>query len=79
MRRMSFWPAALLSTLLFALFHVYEVHTLLGAVTLACSVAVLGLGNCFLVRITGRLTPGIMLHGTYNGLSLTVLVITALH
>ena len=72
MRRLSFWPAALLSTALFAVFHVYEVHTLLGAVTLALSVAVLGLGNCYLVRITGRLTPGIMVHATYNGLALLV-------
>ena len=64
MRRLSFWPAALISTALFAVFHVYEVHTVLGAVTLAASVGVLGLGNCWLVRITGRLTPGIMVHAS---------------
>lgn len=75
LRRMSFWPAAVLSSLLFALFHVYEVHTLLGAVTLALSVGALGLGNCFLVRITGRLTPGIMVHATYNALTLLVAVL----
>jgi membrane protease YdiL (CAAX protease family) len=79
MRRLSFWPSALLSTLLFGLFHVYEVRTVLGAVTLACSVAVLGLGNCYLVRISGRLTPGIMVHATFNALALTVAVLQATH
>jgi membrane protease YdiL (CAAX protease family) len=72
LRRMSFWPAALLSTLLFALFHVFQVDTLLGAVTLALSVAVLGLGNCFVVRITGRLTAAVMIHATYNALALAL-------
>jgi membrane protease YdiL (CAAX protease family) len=70
MRRMSFWPAALLSTALFALFHVYEVHTVVGAVTLASEVAVLGLCNSYLVRITGRLTPGIMVHASFNAIAL---------
>src|SRR3954449_6317836 len=77
LRRMSFWPAALLSSLLFAAFHVYEVRTVLGAVTLALSVGALGLLNCFLVRITGRLTPGIMVHATYNALSLAVALLLA--
>jgi len=79
LRRMSFWPAALLSSALFALFHVYEVHTVLGAVTLALSVGVLGLGNCYLVRITGRLAPAIMVHATYNALALTLAVLAASH
>lgn len=79
LRRLSFWPAALLSTALFGLFHVYEVHTLLGAVTLALEVAVLGLCNCYLVRITGRLTPGIMVHATFNALALVVAVVAATH
>jgi membrane protease YdiL (CAAX protease family) len=78
LRRTSFWPAALLSSLLFALFHVYEVSTLLGAVTLALSVGVLGLGNCYVVRITGRLAPAILIHATYNALALTIGVLSAL-
>lgn len=77
MRRLSFWPAALISTALFAAFHVYEVHTALGAVTLAASVATLGLGNCYLVRITGRLTPGIMVHATFNAVVLAIAVALA--
>lgn len=74
MRRLRFWPAALISTALFAAFHVYEVHTALGAVTLAASVGVLGLGNCYLVRITGRLTPGIMVHASFNAVVLAITV-----
>jgi hypothetical protein len=77
MRRLGFWPAALISTGLFAVFHVYEVHTVLGAVTLAASVGVLGLGNCWLVRITGRLTPGIMVHAAFNGFVLAIAVLLA--
>jgi membrane protease YdiL (CAAX protease family) len=53
---------------------VYEVHTALGAVTLAASVGVLGLGNCYLVRITGRLTPGIMVHASFNAVVLAITV-----
>jgi membrane protease YdiL (CAAX protease family) len=79
LRRLSFWPGALLSTLLFAAFHVYEVDTVLGAITLALSVAALGLGNCFVVRITGRLTPAIMVHATYNALSLIVALTLTAH
>ena len=77
LRRMPFWPAALLSTLLFALIHVPQVETLLGAGTLALSVAVLGLGNCYLVRITGRLAPAMMVHASFNALTLAVAFATA--
>jgi membrane protease YdiL (CAAX protease family) len=77
MRKLGFWPAALLSSLLFALFHVYEVSTLLGAVTLALSVGILGLGNCYVVRVTGRLAPAILIHATYNALALALAVFAA--
>lgn len=79
LRRMPFWPAAVLSTLLFGLAHTYEVATLAGAVTLAASVGVLGLVNCYLVRITGRLTPGMMLHATANGVAVLYLAVSATH
>lgn len=77
LRRMPFWPAAVLSTLLFGLAHTYEVATLAGAVTLAATVGVLGLVNCYLVRITGRLTPGMMLHATANALAVLSLALSA--
>jgi len=79
LRRMPFWPAAVLSTLLFGLAHTYEVATLAGAATLAASVGVLGMVNCFLVRITGRLTPGMMLHATANGIAVLYLALSAGH
>jgi membrane protease YdiL (CAAX protease family) len=72
LRRLSFWPAAVLSSALFALFHVHAVDTTLGAVTLALSVGVLGLGNCVVVRMTGRLTAPIMIHAAYNALALAI-------
>jgi membrane protease YdiL (CAAX protease family) len=74
MRRMGFWPAALLSTLIFGGFHTYEVNTLVGAVTLALVVGAIGLTNCVLVRLTDRLTPGIFVHATLNGLAAAVLI-----
>jgi membrane protease YdiL (CAAX protease family) len=77
MRRMGFWPAAILSTVIFALFHVYEVDTLAGAITLALSVASFGLVNCVLVRYTARLAPGIGVHMATNLLAVVVLAATA--
>lgn len=75
MRRLTFWPAALLSTLIFALFHTYEVDTVSGAVTLALTVACLGIANCLLNRYTDRLAAGIGVHAACNLLAL-VLVLT---
>jgi membrane protease YdiL (CAAX protease family) len=74
MRRMGFWPAAALSTLIFAGFHTYEVDTLAGAITLAASVGCLGLVNCFLNRYTDRLGAGMVVHATSNLLAVIVLV-----
>ena len=79
MRRMPFWPAALLSTSLFGLLHTYEAASRAGAITLAFSVGVLGLGNCYLVRITGRLAPAMMVHASFNALALTAAVLIARH
>jgi membrane protease YdiL (CAAX protease family) len=75
--RMPFWPAALLSTFVFAAFHTYEVNTLVGAVTLAGVVATLGLTNCYLVRLTDRLAPGMVVHAAFNGLAVGILIYQA--
>ncbi len=77
MQRIRFWPAALISTAVFAGLHAYEVRTLTGALTLVVGVGVLGLANCYLVRITGRLVPGIMVHATFNLLAVLVAVARA--
>jgi membrane protease YdiL (CAAX protease family) len=76
MHRLGFWPAALLSSLIFALFHTYEVDTLAGAVTLAGVVFTLGMSNCLLVRWSGRLAAGMIVHGLFNGLAVLVLILT---
>jgi uncharacterized protein len=75
MRKMRFWPAAILSSLVFALLHTYEVSTLVGATTLACVVGTLALTNCVLARFSGRLTAGIAVHAMSNGLSVLLLVL----
>jgi uncharacterized protein len=36
---------------------------------------VLGIGTCFLVRITGRLVPGMMVHATVNAVALLTAVL----
>ncbi len=66
MRRLTFWPAAVVSSTIFGVLHTYEVSTLAGRITLAVNVGLLGVVNCLLVRITGRLTPAVMLHATGN-------------
>ena len=79
MRRLSFWPAAAASTFIFAAFHTYEVPTLAGALTLAAIVATLGLTNCVLVRLTGRLAPGMLVHAAFNTLAAIVIIYQASH
>ena len=75
MRRMSFWPAALLSSFIFGAGHTYEVDTLAGALTLAAIVGSLGVTNCFLNRQTDKLAAGMLVHGTFNGFAVLVLLL----
>ena len=72
MRRWSFWPSALASSAIFAAFHTYEVSTVLGAVTLAGAVGLMGLVNCVLNRRTDSLVPGMLVHAALNALAVTV-------
>ena len=77
MQLMPFWPSAILSTALFAGLHVYEVSTVLGAVTLVVVVGSMGLVNCVLVRYTGRLPAGMLVHATLNLIAVLALVVTS--
>jgi uncharacterized protein len=79
MRRLTFWPAALLSTVIFALFHTYEVQTVAGAATLALTVACLGIANCVLNRYTDRLAAGIGVHAACNLLALVLVLTVSSH
>ena len=77
MRRWSFWPSAVLSTLIFAGLHTYEVGTLVGALTLAAAVGTLGITNCWLNRRTNSLIPGMVVHASFNLLAVIVLIAQA--
>jgi membrane protease YdiL (CAAX protease family) len=69
MTRMSFWPAAVLSSIVFALFHAPAVNTLDGAVVLVSSIFVFALCQCLLVRWSSRLAPAMVAHGVGNGIA----------
>jgi len=66
MRRYRFWPAALISSVLFAALHLYEVDSAAAMVLLFASIAVFGIGQCLLVRWTGRLATSITAHAVSN-------------
>lgn len=67
MRRLPFWPAALLTTAIFAVLHAPgQVGSAAGAVLLVVSIGVLGLGLAVLARRTGRLFPGMIVHALFN-------------
>jgi membrane protease YdiL (CAAX protease family) len=66
MKRTRFWPAALISSALFAVLHLYEVDSAAAMVLLFASVFVFGLGQCLLVRWTGRLATSITAHAVSN-------------
>lgn len=66
MRRFSFWPSAIASSLMFGLLHTYQLDTLAGAAQLGVSLAVFGLGQCLLVRRQARLNTAIGAHSVTN-------------
>jgi uncharacterized protein len=66
MRRYPFWPAAIACSLMFGLFHTYQLDTLAGAALLGISTALFGLGQCMLVRRHVRLNAAIGVHSLNN-------------
>jgi membrane protease YdiL (CAAX protease family) len=74
MTRMRFWPAALASSAVFAVFHAPAVGSLAGASVLVASIFVFSLGQCLLVRWQGRLAPAMVSHGVANGIALMLAV-----
>lgn len=72
MLRLGFWPAALVSSVMFGAFHAQAVDA--GAVLLAVANGVLGLGLCVLARRTGRLGPGIAVHALRNAVAVVLVV-----
>jgi membrane protease YdiL (CAAX protease family) len=78
MLRTGFWPAAVASSGVFALLHVYEASSAPGAVLLFVGIGVFGVGQCLLVRWRARLAPAIVAHAATNaiGLALSVAIAT---
>lgn len=65
-RRWGFWPATAVSSVLFGVLHMLAADSAGAAVLLAASTAVLGVGLCLLVRRTGRIGPGVVVHASRN-------------
>ncbi|MFP5219449.1 MAG: CPBP family intramembrane glutamic endopeptidase [Actinomycetes bacterium] len=74
MTRLPFWPAAVITTVFFALLHVQRASA--GAVYVVVVITVLGLVLCVLTRRTGRLGPAIGVHALYNAAGVLITVVT---
>ena len=72
MRRLSFWPAALVSSGVFAVLHVGGVSHLAAIPLLVVMILLFGVLQCLLVRRTGRLGPAMAVHGLMNLLVLAL-------
>ncbi len=68
MLRLGFWPAALVSSVCFGLFHAQSLGR--DSVVIVAATAVFGLGLCLLTRRTGRLGPGIGVHALRNAVAI---------
>lgn len=67
MLKIGFWPAAVVSSAFFGVFHAQG--TGLEAVPIVVATGVFGLGLCVLVRRTGRLGPAIGVHALRNAIA----------
>jgi CAAX protease family protein len=65
-RRYPFWSAALACSLMFGLFHTYQLETLAGAALPGVSTAVFGLAQCIPVRRNVGLNTAIGVHSLNN-------------
>jgi membrane protease YdiL (CAAX protease family) len=68
MRRFPFWPAAIVTSVLFGLAHVYQVDSLRAKIILGGSISAFGLVQSLLVRRTAKLGANMWVHGFANGL-----------
>jgi membrane protease YdiL (CAAX protease family) len=73
MQRMPFGGAAAISSLIFALLHVPQVHTATGALILAGRLFIFAYLQCLLVRETNRLAPAVVVHAAANLLAVVLL------
>ncbi|MFT4147838.1 MAG: CPBP family intramembrane metalloprotease [Micrococcaceae bacterium] len=70
MHKYGFWLSACISSAIFALFHLYQVESLLGALVLFTQIFVPSLLMCWLNRVTDSLIPGIIVHFMNNALGI---------
>lgn len=75
MRRLGFWPAAVISSALFGLLHSEALDA--DSLLLVVATAVLGLGLCLLVRRTGSIAVGIGVHAVRNAAALSLALLVA--
>jgi membrane protease YdiL (CAAX protease family) len=68
MLRIGFWPAAVVSSAFFGVFHAQGTDP--SSVLVVVATAVFGLGLCVLARRTGRLGPGIGVHALRNAVAI---------
>ena len=70
MRRLPYWPAAGLSSLVFAALHAPTARSWTGAVAIVLFIYAFGLVQCQLVRRTARLAPAMGVHAVSNLLTI---------
>jgi membrane protease YdiL (CAAX protease family) len=68
MLRIGFWPAALVSSACFGLFHAQSLSR--DSVAVVAATSVFGVGLCVLTRRTGRLGPGLGVHALRNAVAI---------
>jgi membrane protease YdiL (CAAX protease family) len=73
MLRLGFWPAAIVSSVCFGLFHAPGLGG--DAVLIVVATGVFGLGLCLLTRRTGRLGPGIGVHAVRNAVAISYVLL----
>lgn len=74
MLRLGFWPAAVVSSAFFGLFHAQA--TGLRGLPIVVATGVFGLGLCVLVRRTGRLGPAIGVHALRNAIGIGAVLLS---
>ena len=74
MRRLGYWPAAGLSSLVFALLHAPSVPNVESAIVVVLVIYVFGLLQCQLVRRQVRLAPAAGVHASINLVTLVIAV-----
>jgi membrane protease YdiL (CAAX protease family) len=75
LRRMRFWWAAALSSILFGILHMPEGANAVGAVVLLVLMTGFGVLQCVLVRRVGRLAPGMLVHAAMNAVAVAGVVV----